>query len=158
DANTVDFLGAGPALRSAQDDCRPPRRRCSHAARAGCILNVTNPYVAGVEGLREITMDSVRLIACHLVHFVAVGLQQLSDVIVANTTKNGGPGDLELVEMEDGQHRAISRGIEKTNPLPGPLERPRLGFAVTDDAGDEQIGVVKRSPKRMHQGVAEFSA
>ena len=60
--------------------------------------------------------------------------------------------------MQDRQHRAVARGIEEADPLPRALQRRRLGLAVADDAGDEQIGVVERRAEGVHERVAELAA
>ena len=42
--------------------------------------------------------------------------------------------------------------------MPARRERPGLGLAVADDAGDEEIGVVERRPERVRQRIAELAA
>ena len=42
--------------------------------------------------------------------------------------------------------------------MPARRERPGLGFAVADDAGDEQVRVVERRAERVREGVAELAA
>ena len=42
--------------------------------------------------------------------------------------------------------------------MPARRERPGLGFAVADDAGDEQVWVVERCAERVRERVAELAA
>ena len=42
--------------------------------------------------------------------------------------------------------------------MPAGRERPRLGLAVADDAGDEQVGVVEGGAERVGERVAELTA
>src|SRR4051812_2084503 len=42
--------------------------------------------------------------------------------------------------------------------MPGSSERAGLGFAVTDDAGDEQVRVVEGSSESMGERVSELAA
>ena len=42
--------------------------------------------------------------------------------------------------------------------MPARGERPRLGLAVADDAGDEEVRVVERSAVRVRERVAELAA
>ncbi len=60
--------------------------------------------------------------------------------------------------MQDGQHRAIPRGIKKAGPLPGTGQRPRLGLAIAHHRSDDQVGIVEGCAKGMRQDIAEFAA
>ena len=42
--------------------------------------------------------------------------------------------------------------------MPARRERARLGLAVADDAGDEQVGVVEGGAEGVHERVAELAA
>ena len=46
--------------------------------------------------------------------------------------------------------------IEKLVRVPAGRERSGFRFAITDDAGDEQIGIVERRAKGVRQRVAQF--
>ena len=41
--------------------------------------------------------------------------------------------------------------------MPRRRQGPRLGFPITHDAGDDEVGVVEGRPKGMGEGVAEFA-
>ena len=57
-----------------------------------------------------------------------------------------------------GQHGAVADRIQELVGVPGGRERTGLGFAVPDDAGDDQIRVVDRHAIGMRQAVAELPA
>ncbi len=60
--------------------------------------------------------------------------------------------------MQDRQHRAVGRRIEKLVGMPGRGQRPGLRLAVADDAGDDQIGIVEHRPERMAERIAQLAA
>ena len=80
------------------------------------------------------------------------------DVLVAGPTEDGRPRDLVAVQLQDRQDRSVAPGIEEGRDLPRRREGTRLGLAVTDDAGDEQVRVVEGGACRVHQRVAELAA
>ena len=67
-------------------------------------------------------------------------------------------GDLVAVEVEDREHAAIAGRVEELVAVPAGRERPGLGFAVADDAGDDQVRVVEGCAVSMAQRVAELAA
>ena len=75
-----------------------------------------------------------------------------------DTGEDRGIADLEAVEMQDWQHRAVGDRVEKLVGLPGRRQRPGLGLAVADDAGDNQGGIVERRAEGVAEGIAEFAA
>jgi hypothetical protein len=48
--------------------------------------------------------------------------------------------------MEDRQHGAVVAGSRNLFAVPARRERPGLGLAVADDAGDEQSGLSNAAP------------
>ena len=59
--------------------------------------------------------------------------------------------------MQDRQHRAVARRIQKLVGMPAGRKRPGLGLPVADDAGDDQIRVVEGRAVRVRQGVTELA-
>src|SRR5216684_4891420 len=90
--------------------------------------------------------------------FVTVACEEIADLIVAHSAEHRGIGDFVAIEMKDRKHRAVLRGIEEFVGMPGGGERPGLGFAVADHAGDDKVWIVESSAIGMHQRVAEFAA
>ena len=60
--------------------------------------------------------------------------------------------------MQDRQHRAVAHRVEELVRMPGGRERPGLGLAVADDAGDDQIRVVERRAVGVRHHIAELAA
>src|SRR5437867_3565004 len=60
--------------------------------------------------------------------------------------------------MEDREYAAVARGVKEFITVPTGGERSSLGFAIADDAIDNQVRVVEGGPVRMAQGVAQFPA
>ena len=60
--------------------------------------------------------------------------------------------------MEDRQDRAIVRRIEKLVRMPRGGERPCLRLAVADDAGHDQVGIIKGGAVGVHERVTQFAA
>jgi hypothetical protein len=60
--------------------------------------------------------------------------------------------------VQDRQHRAVAARVEELVRVPARRERPGLGLAVADDAGDDELGVVEGGAEGVHQRVAELAA
>ena len=71
--------------------------------------------------------------------------------------QDGRVADLEAVEVQDRQHGAVADRIEELVRLPCRGQRAGLRFAIADDTGDDQIGIVERCPKRMAQRVPQLA-
>ncbi len=90
--------------------------------------------------------------------------------IVAVAGEEGGhPGPVEaaqhrrirnlvLIEVQDRQHRTVTGRVEEPDAFPASLQRPGLGFTITDHCRDQQVRVVERGAEGVHQSVAEFAA
>ena len=68
-----------------------------------------------------------------------------------------GSGDFVAVEMQDGNDGAVASGIQELVGVPACCERAGLGFAVADDAADDEIGIIESGSVGVDQGVAEFA-
>ena len=153
----VDLLRAGPALRRAHDDHRPggtlgeafgPRVVLDAADVVDHLLQRRGHQL--VHGLRVIALDEMR--------GVAVAAHESFELLVRDAREHGRVGDLVAVEMQDRQHRAVARRIEKLVRVPARRERPRLRLAVADHAGDDEIRVVEGRAVGVRQRIAEFAA
>ena len=76
----------------------------------------------------------------------AVAAQQLVQFGAGNSREQRGIGDLVPVEVQNRQHRAIRRRIQKLVGVPGGRQRPGLGLAVAHDAGHRQGGLSNTAP------------
>ncbi len=111
-----------------------------------------------VERRRELLVHGRRIVARDDHRVVAVGVQQADHVFVVGAAEHGRAADLVAVQVEDRQDGAVAIRVEEPHALPRPFERTGLGFAVADDARDDQIGVVERGAERVHERVAELAA
>ena len=89
---------------------------------------------------------------------VAVAAHQGVQFLVADAGQHRGVGDLVAVQVQDGQHAAVADGVEELVAVPAGGQRPRLRLAVADDAGDDQVGIVKGRAVGVRQGVAQLAA
>ena len=85
-------------------------------------------------------------------------MEEIFEFFVGDAGENSRIGNLPPIEMENGEHGTIGDGIEKLVRVPGGSERGGFGFAIADDAGNDEIGIVKGGAVRMQQRVAEFAA
>ena len=99
-----------------------------------------------------------RIVAFEGVGLVSVAAHQSFKFGMRNARQHRGIGDFVAVEMEDGEHRAIGGGIEEFVGVPAGGERAGLRFAVADDAGDDEIGIVECRAIGVHKRVAELAA
>ena len=89
---------------------------------------------------------------------IAIAAEQLGQFLAADAREHRRIGDLEAVEMQDRKHRAIARRVEKLVGMPAGGQRAGFRFAVADDAGDDQIGIVERRAIGVEQRIAELAA
>jgi hypothetical protein len=150
-------LRARPPLRGAQHDHRPPRP-CPVAADACPLLDRGDLVEHGVERCRQPLMHARRVVAGHQVRLPAVPPHQIGQLLVADAVEHRRVGDLVAVQVQDRQHRSITDGVEELVAVPRRRHRPGLRLAVTDDARNDEIGVVERGAERMGQGVAQLTA
>src|ERR1700722_12802058 len=60
--------------------------------------------------------------------------------------------------MQDGQDRAVARGIQKFVGMPRGGQRSGFGLAVADHARHDEFGIVEHRTEGMTQRIAEFTA
>ena len=153
----VDLLGTGPAFGRAHDDHRPggalgktvaPRVRLDAA-------DVVNDRL---ERLRHQLMHLRRIIALDKMGRIAVAAHEVVKLVVGNPRQHGRIGDLVAVEVQDRQHGAVARRVQKLVGMPACRERPSLRFAVAHNRSDDEIGVVESRAKGVRKRIAEFAA
>ena len=66
--------------------------------------------------------------------------------------------DLEAVQVQDRQNRPVRDRIEEFVGLPGGRQGARFGFAVADDAGDNEPRIVECGAEGVAQRISEFAA
>ena len=156
-APAVDLLRAGPALGRAQHDHRPARAfRETVASRVRLdALDLADDRVQGgghelVHRLRVVSLDEIRC--------VPVATEQLVQLLMADPGQDAGIGDLVAVEMQDRQDHPVGDRVQELVGVPARCQRPGFRLAITDHAGDDQIGVVERGAVGVREGVAELAA
>ena len=77
---------------------------------------------------------------------------------MADAGKERGIGDLEAVEVQDRQHRAVRDGVNELVAVPRGGERAGLGLAVADDAGGDQAGVIHHGAEGVRERIAQLAA
>ena len=60
--------------------------------------------------------------------------------------------------MQDRQDHAVRRRVQEFVGMPACGKRPGFRFAVTDDTGDDQVGIVERRAVRVRDRVAQLAA
>ena len=123
-------------------------------------VNVLDVIEAPVEHARERLVRFGRVggeIDGHIARVVPVATQQLVQVLRRDASEDGRVRDLVAVEVQDREDRAITVRIDELVHVPTRRERSGLGFAVTDDAKDRQVGVVQDSSVGVEQRVSEFA-
>ena len=157
DLLAIDLPRSGPALGGAQDDHRPGPVP-PFGMLAVLDADLADDVQGDVERLRQLAVDVGRVVAGDRQDLVPVALEQLDQLVLRDAGEHRRIGDLVAVEVEDRQDGAVTSGIEELVGVPAGSQRAGLGFAVADDAGDEQPGVVERRPVGVRQGIPELAA
>src|SRR5580693_4823738 len=102
-------------------------------------------------------MHALGFVALHKVWFVTISGEQVREFLIAQTPKHRGIRDLIAIQMKNGQHRSIPRGIEKLIGMPTGRERSGFGLSVSDNATGQQIRVVENRSIGVRDGVPQLS-
>ena len=104
----------------------------------------------GVHLGRVVALDEARL--------PPAAAEEHLELLVADAGKERGVGDLEAVEVQNRQHRAVRDGVDELVAVPRGGERAGLGLAVADDAGGDQVGVIHHGTEGVRERVAQLAA
>ncbi len=154
---TVDDLGSGPALRRPQDDHRPARTRGVPAAARGC-LEGADVLHGPVNGRGHQFVHQLGVVTLHEIRGPAAAFQELLELLVLDACEHSRVTDLEAVEVQDRQYRAVGDRIKKLVGLPRGGKRSGLRLAVADDAGHDQARIVECGAECVAERIAEFAA
>ena len=157
DGLAVHFLRAGPALRGTEYD-HGPHRSLLQLAGSGLLLDSLDVRDAGVQRFRHGRVHLLRVVAFDEVRLPAAALEEALHLFVGDAGEDRRVGDLVAVQVQDGQHGAVARGIQELVRMPGRGQGAGLRFAVADDAGRDQIRVIEYRAERVSQGIAQFAA
>ena len=89
---------------------------------------------------------------------VTVAVQQGSQLARRDPCEHGRRRDLVAVQMQDRQHGTIARRVEELVGVPSGRECAGLRFAVSDDARDEQLGIVEGRAECVRKRVPQLPA
>jgi len=103
-------------------------------------------------------MHGEGILALEGIRLVSIATHQIFKFCMRYASQDCRIGDLVAVEMKDGQDGAVGGGIKELVGMPACGERTGLGFAVADDAGDDEIGIVEGCSIGVDEGVSELAA
>src|ERR1700730_10062990 len=122
DWHTINFFRACPALRSAQDDHRPRLLMlvftCPSLSGPGILLNISYARVAAIESTREQLVHDFGIVAFNEIRCVAKPFVKGDKFCITRASRDRGAGDLVTIEVQNRQHRSISRWIQELDALP----------------------------------------
>ena len=152
----VDLLGACPALRRAHDDHRPDRA-FRKSFLPGVSLDAPDLADHGFERGRHEFVHHRRVIPFDEMRRVAVSAKEQFKLLVTDARQHCRIGDLIAVEMQDRQHRAVAHRIEELVGMPARRKRSCLRFAITDDGGHNEVGIVEGRAEGMRKCVTKLA-
>ena len=152
----VHHQRAGPAFGRLQNQHRPGRCALLYA-RPGLLLNSDNFPVRPVHRLPHGRVNLRRVAAAHDTNLVAVAGEQVSQGLVAHAPKQGGAGEFVAIDVQNRQHRPRRSRVEVIIGMPGSSQRTGFGFAIANDAGHQQVGVVEGGSIGMGEAIAQFA-
>src|SRR6478752_4654797 len=121
DQLAVYLMGARPTLWCSEHDDRPRRTRIDEASFACVVLNLADAGEALAQDLVEVGVDLLGVATRDEVHSIAVTREQTLDVGVARAAQDGRACDFVTVEVQDGQHGAVTHRIQEADAFPRAL-------------------------------------
>src|ERR1700682_1825819 len=123
------FLWASPTLRSAQYD-HGPLWALVETAITRFSLNCTNLSRYAVQRCSHQLMHRFGVVTFDEIRPVPVADKQTLQFILADASQQGGVRDLVAVQMQDRQHRSITRRVQKLVRVPACRQWSGLGLTV----------------------------
>ena len=154
---SVHLLGACPALGGAQHD-HGPAGTLGFAGFPGLPLDALDLTDRRVENGRHLLVHGHGVAALHKVGLPAAAKEEALHLLMAHAGEDGGVGDLEAVEVQNGQHRTVGNGVDELVAVPRGGQRAGFRLAVAHHAGGDQIGVIRHRAEGVGQGVAQLTA
>ena len=157
DGQPVNLLWTSPALGRTEHDHRPA---WSFVEPVGArrLLDGSDLAEGSVQRRGELSMNRHGVVAGDDVHRVAVAFQELAQLVVRDSGQDSRARNLVAIEVQDRQDRTVAQRVHELVRMPARGQRSGLGFAVTDDAGNDQAGVVERGSVGVRQGISELAA
>jgi hypothetical protein len=144
-----------------QDDHRPASLGWD-GALPGPALDLLDRVEHGVERLGQAAVHRLGRLAVeasrdHL-RLPAVAPQQREEILLRDPGEDRRVRDLVAVQVEDRQHDPVAACVEQLVRVPARRERAGLRLTVSNDAHDEQVGIVERRAEGVDERVAELAA
>ena len=152
----VDLLGTGPALRRAHDDHRPDRA-FGKSILPRVSLDATDFADHCFERSRHELMHRARLMPFDKMRRISVSTKKQFKLLVADPRQHCRIGDFIAVEMQDRQHGAVAHRVQKLVGMPARRKRSRLRFAITDNRGHNEVGIVEGRAEGMRKRVTKLA-
>src|SRR5579862_4089254 len=156
DLFAIDEFRARPAFRTAKYDHRP-RGQARVSAAPGIFLNGLNLGDDRVQCPSHQLMHRLGFVALDKIWLPTVASEELYELLVVHAPEHRGVRDLVAVEMENRQHRAVARGIQKLIAVPARSQWAGFCFPISDHATNEQLGIVKYRSASVHDRIAQLS-
>ncbi len=103
-------------------------------------------------------MHDLRLVSFDEDRRVAIAFQEFAELFRTDPRQHCRIGDLVAVEMQNRENGSVRDGIKELVAMPGSRKRTGLGLAIADDAGHDQVGIVKYRAISVGQRIAELPA
>ena len=114
---SVHLLGACPALGGAQHD-HGPAGTLGLTALSRLPLDALDLTDRRVENGCHLLVHGHGVAALHKVGLPAAAEEEALHLLVAHAGEDGGIGNLEAVEVQNGQHRAVGNGVDELVAVP----------------------------------------
>ena len=157
DALAVHFLRSRPALGRAQHDHGPYRAR-GIIVLPRVLLDLLNAFDHLIHGFGHQPVHGHGIIALDKIRLPAAAMEEIRDLLMAHTGKDGGIGNLVAVQMQDGQHSAVGDGIQELVALPGGGQGAGFRLSVAHRHRGNQPGIVEDRAKGVSDAVAQLAA
>ena len=158
DLDPVDHGRSGPPLRGPEHDQRPAGASTVPVAAPGSRLDTADTRPGPRQRVREPVVHPGQVVPGDLDDVVPVPFQQRPDLGGILACQHGGARDLRPVQVQDREHRAVPRGVEEGDALPGTLQRAGLRLSVSDHGQGDQVRVVHDGPEGVDQDIAQLTA
>ena len=122
---------------------------------AGVLLDALDLPDGPVQGGSHLLVHLLRLTALHKAGFPAAAAEELLHLLMGDPGEDGGVGDLEAVQVQDGQHRAVSDGVQEFVGVPRCGQGAGLRLTIAHHAGGDEIRVIRHSAEGVGQRVAQ---
>src|SRR5690606_38211682 len=100
-------------------------------------------------GFRHGSVKDLRVVAGDEQGLVTAAVKQPPELLIAHAGEERRVRDLPAVEVQDGKHGAVARGVQELRRVPARGERAGLRLAIPHPAGGDERGVVEYGAKGM---------